>query len=109
MCFVDLEKASNRDPSKVMEWAMMKRDLPEAMVNVVMSLYKGARKGARVGSQMAEKFKVQVGVHKDVYCCHSFLESWLIWLQRAMRRGIKGEAVLFVSKNFMCAANHTHK
>ena len=32
MCFVDLEKASDRIPRRVLEWAMRKRCIPEAMV-----------------------------------------------------------------------------
>ena len=43
MCFVDLEKALDRVPRKVLEWAMRKRRIPEAMVRIVMSLYEGAK------------------------------------------------------------------
>ena len=35
MCFVDLEKAFDRFPRKVLEWAMRKRGMPEAMVRAV--------------------------------------------------------------------------
>ena len=49
MCFVDLEKAFDRVPRKVMEWAMRKRGIPEAMVRAVMSLYEGAKTIVRVG------------------------------------------------------------
>ena len=64
MCFVDLEKAFDRVPRKVMEWAMRKRGLPEQMVRAVMSLYKGAKTRVRVGSGMSEEFGVKVGVHQ---------------------------------------------
>ena len=39
MCFVDIEKAFNRVPTKVMEWMMRKKGLPEVIVRVTMSLY----------------------------------------------------------------------
>ena len=43
MCFVDLEKAFDRVPRKVLEWAMRKRGIPEVMVKAVVSLYEGAK------------------------------------------------------------------
>ena len=41
MCFVDLEKAFDKAPWNVVEWAMSKKGIPEALVGTVMSLYKG--------------------------------------------------------------------
>jgi len=64
MCFVDLEKAFNRVPRKVMEWAMRKKGLPKAMVKAVMSLYKGSKTRVRVETQLSEEFFVKVGVHQ---------------------------------------------
>ena len=43
MCFVDIEKAFDRIPRKVMQWAMRKKVLPEVIVRVVMSLYHTAK------------------------------------------------------------------
>ena len=43
MCFVDMQKALDRVPRKVMQWAMRKKGLSEVMVRVVMSLYDGAK------------------------------------------------------------------
>ena len=43
MCFVDMEKAIDRMPRKVMELAMRKKGLSEVMVRGVMSLYDGAK------------------------------------------------------------------
>ena len=59
MCLVDIEKAFDRVPRKVLEWAMRKKGLPE-----VMSLYHGAKMRVRVGFELSEKFLVQVGVHQ---------------------------------------------
>ena len=61
ICFVDIKKAFDRVPRKVMEWAMRKKGLPEVIVRAVMSLYHGAKTKFRVGS---EEFSVQVGVHQ---------------------------------------------
>ena len=65
MCFIDLEKAFDRVPRKVLEWAMRKRGIPEAMVRAVMSLYKGAKTRVRVGLELSEKFEVKVGVDQE--------------------------------------------
>ena len=43
MCFVDLEKAFDRVPIKVVKWALRKKELPEVLVQVVMSLYEDLR------------------------------------------------------------------
>ena len=43
MYFVDIEKAFDRVPRKVMERAMRKKGLPEVIIRVVMSLYHGAK------------------------------------------------------------------
>ena len=64
MCFVDMEKAFDRVPRKVMEWAMKKKDLSEVMVCAVLSLYDGAKRRVRVGSTYSEEFEIKVGVHQ---------------------------------------------
>ena len=64
MCFVDMEKAFDRMPRKVMEWAMRKEGLSEVMVRTVMSLYGGAKTRVRVGSAYSEEFEVKAGVHQ---------------------------------------------
>ena len=38
MCFVDLEKAFDRVPRKVVEWAMKRKGIPEELFTAVMSL-----------------------------------------------------------------------
>ena len=63
MCFVDLEKAFDRVPRKVLEWAMRKKGIPEVMVRAVMSLYEGAKTRVRVGLELSKEFEVKVGVH----------------------------------------------
>ena len=64
MRFVDMEKAFDRVPRKVMEWAMRKKGLSKVIVRAVMSLYDGAKTRVRVGSAYSEEFEVKVGVHQ---------------------------------------------
>ena len=56
MCFVDMEKAFDRVPRKVMEWAIGKKGLSEVTVRAVMSLYDGAKTGVRAGFAYPENF-----------------------------------------------------
>ena len=63
ICFVDLEKAFDRVPRKVIEWALRKKLVPERLVQAVMSMYKGAKTRVRVGSGHSEEIDVGVGVH----------------------------------------------
>ena len=43
MCFVDLGKAFDRVPWKVLEWSMMKKGIPEVLITSVLSLYEGVK------------------------------------------------------------------
>ena len=65
MCFVDLEKAFDRVLRRVLEWAMRKRCIPEAIVRAVMSLYEGAKTRVKVGLELSKEFEVKVGVHQE--------------------------------------------
>ena len=64
MCFVDLEKAFDRVPRRVMEWAMKKKGLHEILAKAVMSLYEGAETKVRAGLDLSEEFSVKVDVHQ---------------------------------------------
>ena len=61
---MDLEKAFNRVPRKVLEWTMRKKGIPEVLVRSVMSLYEGAKARVRVDSELSERSKVKVGMHQ---------------------------------------------
>ena len=60
MCFVDMEKAFDRMPRKVMEWAMREKGLSKVLVGAVISLHDGAKTRAGVGTAYSEKFEVKV-------------------------------------------------
>ena len=53
MCFVDLEKSFDRVLRKVVEWAMRKEGIPEALVRAVLSLYEGAKTKVKVGTRLS--------------------------------------------------------
>ena len=64
MCFVDLEKAFDRVPRKVLEWELRRKEIPEVFVRSVMSMYDGAETRVRVDSELTEEFEVKVGMHQ---------------------------------------------
>ena len=64
MSFVDPEKAFDRVPRKVLEWALRKKGIPDASVRSVMSLCEGAKTRVRVDSELSEELEVKVGMHQ---------------------------------------------
>ena len=62
MCFMDIEKASDGVPRKVLKWAMRKKEIPEALVRSVMSVHEGAKTRDRVDSELSEEFEFKVGM-----------------------------------------------
>ena len=50
-------------PRKVVEWAMRKKGIPEALVTAVMNMYRGARTKVKAGTHFYEEFEVNIGVH----------------------------------------------
>ena len=75
MCFVDLEKASDRVTRKVLEWALRKKEIPEVMVRSVMSLYEGANTRVRADSELYEDLRLKCGCTKDL-CYHLISLKW---------------------------------
>lgn len=63
-CFVDLEKAFDRVPRRVIEWALRVKGVEEWLVAAVMQMYEGAKTRVRVGSALSDEFEVKVGVHQ---------------------------------------------
>ena len=63
MCFADLEKAFDIILSKIVEWAMRKKRIQEALARSVMSLYKGVRMKVKVATHLCDEFEVNVGIH----------------------------------------------
>ena len=64
ICFDNLEKAFDRVPMKVIEWALRKL-VPERLVQAVMSMYKAAKTRVQVGGGNSEEFDVGVSFHQE--------------------------------------------
>ena len=64
MAFIDLEKAFDRIPHKVIWWALRKLGVAEWIVRLVQGMYANAGSRVRVGEGYSEEFEVKVGVHQ---------------------------------------------
>ena len=64
MAFVDLEKASDGVPQKVIWWELRKLGVEEWIVRVVQGMYANVRTHVRVGEECSEEFQVKVSVHQ---------------------------------------------
>ena len=62
--FVDMEKAFDWVPREVIRFALMRKGVPEYLVNGVMSLYKGCKTAVSVDGELSSSFSVKVGVHQ---------------------------------------------
>lgn len=62
--FVDLEKAFDRIPRKVLWWALRKLGVDEWLVKTVQAMYNIPRSSVRVNNKFSKEFPVGVGVHR---------------------------------------------
>ena len=66
MAFVDLEKAFDRVPRKVIWWALRKLGVEEYyIVQLVQGMYANGRSCVRVGEGYREEFEVKLVFTKD--------------------------------------------
>jgi len=61
---VDLEKAFDRVPRKVIRWAMRRLGVEEWLVSAVMSMYTCAKTVVRTVYGNSDGFEVKVGMHQ---------------------------------------------
>ena len=62
--FVDLEKAFDRVPRKVLWWALRSLGVEEWAVRVIQGMYTDVKSRACVNGQYSKEFRVGVGVHQ---------------------------------------------
>ena len=91
MAFVDLEKAFDRVPRKVIWWALRKLGVDEWIVHLVQGMYSNARSRVRVGEGYSEEFEVKVGVHQGSVLSPLLFIIVLEALSREFRCGVPWE------------------
>ena len=62
--FMDLEKAFDRVPRKVVRWALRKLGVDEWLIRTVMALYTEDCTVVRTDAGLRESFQVEVGLHQ---------------------------------------------
>ena len=91
MAFVDLEKAFDCVPRKVIWWALKKLGVEEWIVQLVQGMYANARSRVRVGQGFSKEFEVKVGVHQGTILSPLLFIIVLETLSREFRAGVPWE------------------
>ena len=64
LAFIDLEKAFERVPRKVLWWALRSIGVEEWVVRFIQGMYSNVRSRVHVKGQYSAEFDVDVGVHQ---------------------------------------------
>ena len=91
MAFVDLEKAFDRVPRKVIWWALRKLGVEEWIVRLVQGMYANARSRVRVGEGFSKEFEMKVGVYQGSVLSPLHFIIVLEALSREFRAGVPWE------------------
>ena len=100
--FVDLEKAFDRVPRKVIWWALRTVGVEEWIVKVIQSMYDGPRSQIRVGDAYSDSITVKVGVHQGSVLSPLLFIIVLEALSREFRTGCPWE--LFYADDLVIVA-----
>ena len=91
MAFLDLEKAFDLVPRKVIWWALRKLGVEEWIVWLVQGMYANARSRVRVGEGFSKEFEVKVGVHQGSVLSNLLFIIVVEALSREFRAGVPWE------------------
>ena len=91
LAFIDLEKAFDRVPRKVLWWALRSLGVEEWAVRVIQGMYSNVRSRVRVNGQYSEEFDVGVGVHQGSVLSPLLFIIVLEALSREFRTGTPWE------------------
>ena len=105
MCFVDLEKAFDRVLKKVVEWTTTKKEIPEMMMKVVMSLNKDATTKIKVRSSCLNEFLVKVDVHQGSVLSPFLFATVIYVVEEEVRKGLFPE--ILCAEDLILKSNST--
>ena len=91
LAFVDLEKAFDRVPRKVVWWALRCLGVDEWIVSVIKAMYEDASTTVRVNGRESKAFSVRVGVHQGSVLSPLLFIIVLEALSREFREGLPME------------------
>ena len=94
MAFVDLEKAFDWVPRKVIWWALRKLGEEEWIVRLVQGMYGNAQSRVRVGEGYSEEFEVKVGIHQGSVLSPLLFIIVLEALSQEVRSGVPGRTAM---------------
>ena len=91
LAFIDLKKAFDCVPRKVIWWAMRKLGVKEWAIQVVQGMYRDAQSRVRINGKYSEDFNVNVGVHQGSVLSPLSFIIILEALSREFRTGVPWE------------------
>ena len=99
MAFIDLEKAFDRVPQKVIWWALRKLGVEEWIVRLVQGMYANARSHVHVGEGYSEEFEVKVGVHQGSVLSPMLFIIVLEAISQEFRSGVYADDLVIITES----------
>ena len=67
MVFINLEKAYEKMPTKVLWWTLMKKGVPIKYIDIINDIYDGVMVNVRTCGGITNDFSITIGCIKDLH------------------------------------------